>query len=108
MTIFGISGSLRAGSYNRALLAAAAAELPAGVEFRVWRGLETLPAYDEDFDRLAGVASVAALRRAILEADAVLIATPEYNESIPARSRTRSTGRRVPFPTTPFAASRSR
>ena len=56
MTILGISGSLRAGSYNRALLAAAAAELPAGVEFREWRGLETLPAYDEDCDGLsAGV-----------------------------------------------------
>ena len=47
MRVVGISGSLRMGSYNRALLTAAAAELPTGVEFREWRGLETLPAYDE-------------------------------------------------------------
>ena len=50
MRVVGICGSLRAGSFNRALLEAAAAELPAGVEFREWTGLETLPAYDEDGD----------------------------------------------------------
>ena len=50
MRVVGISGSLRAGSHNTALLAAAAASLPAGVEFREWRGLALLPAYDEGGD----------------------------------------------------------
>jgi chromate reductase len=81
--ILGISGSLRAGSHNRALLGAAAAELPPGVELREWRGLETLPAYSEDGDGRFAAPSVVALRRALGEADAVLVATPEYNHSIP-------------------------
>ena len=83
MRILGISGSLRAGSHNRALLAAAAADLPPGVELHEWRGLETLPAYSEDVDGRLAPPSVRALRRALAEADAVLIATPEYNHSIP-------------------------
>jgi chromate reductase len=81
--ILGISGSLRSGSHNRALLAAAAADLPPGAEIREWRGLETLPAYSEDCDGRPAPSSVLALRRALAEADAVLIATPEYNSSIP-------------------------
>jgi chromate reductase len=81
--ILGISGSLRAGSHNRALLAAAAAELPPGVELREWRGLDKLPAYSEDRDGRFAAPSVLALRRALNKADAVLIATPEYNHSIP-------------------------
>jgi chromate reductase len=80
MRLLGISGSLRAGSYNRLLLGAAAAELPSGVEFDEWRGLRTLPAYDEDCD---GSSAAVSLRRALAEADAVLFATPEYNHSIP-------------------------
>jgi chromate reductase, NAD(P)H dehydrogenase (quinone) len=83
MTIVGISGSLRSGSHNRALLAAAAAELPPGVELHEWRGLDTLPAYSEDRDGRFAPPAVNALRRALGEADAILIATPEYNQSIP-------------------------
>jgi chromate reductase len=83
MHVLGISGSLRAASYNRALLMAAAAELPANIGFDEWRGLATLPAYDEDCERLACAPSVMAMRRALGAADAVLIATPEYNHSVP-------------------------
>ena len=50
MRLLAISGSLRRGSYNAALLDAAAAECPTDVEFVVWRGLADLPAYDEDLD----------------------------------------------------------
>ena len=50
MRLLAISGSLRRGSYNTALLDAAAAECPTGVEFVVWRGLADIPAYDEDLD----------------------------------------------------------
>jgi chromate reductase, NAD(P)H dehydrogenase (quinone) len=82
MRLLGISGSLRQGSYNRALLEAAAAEVACGdVEFVLWRGLADIPAYSEDLATVPP--SVEMLRRALAEADAVLIATPEYNASVP-------------------------
>ena len=83
MRLFAISGSLRRGSYNAALLDAAAADCPTGVEFVVWRGLADLPAYDEDIDVEPAPRPVAALRAEIERADALLIATPEYNASVP-------------------------
>jgi chromate reductase len=83
MRLLAISGSLRRGSYNAALLDAAAAERPTGVEFVVWRGLADVPAYDEDADVEPAPRPVAALRAEIQRADAVLVATPEYNASVP-------------------------
>lgn len=84
MRILGISGSLRADSYNSRLLEAARELLPGDAELVVWRGLKEVPPYDYD-DEVADIVppAVADLRRAIDEADAVLIATPEYNHSIP-------------------------
>jgi chromate reductase, NAD(P)H dehydrogenase (quinone) len=83
VTILAISGSLRADSHNTALLRAAAEEVPAGVEVVLWDGLRDIPPYDQDDDAEGGPVAVAAFRDAIREADAVLIATPEYNSSIP-------------------------
>ena len=83
MRLLAISGSLRRDSYNAALLDAAAAECPTGVEFVVWRRLADIPAYDEDIDVEPAPRPVAALRAEIARADAVLIATPEYNASVP-------------------------
>ena len=83
MRVLGISGSLRRESHNLALLRAAAAELPPDAEFVEWSGLAELPAYDEDLDAAGAPATVVALRRAIAMADAVIIATPEYNSSLP-------------------------
>jgi chromate reductase, NAD(P)H dehydrogenase (quinone) len=83
MRLLGISGSLRRGSYNAALLGAAAAECPGHIEFVVLKSLADLPAYDEDIDTVTPPLPVAALRAEIERADAVLIATPEYNASIP-------------------------
>jgi chromate reductase, NAD(P)H dehydrogenase (quinone) len=83
MRILGLSGSLRRASHNRALLRAAAAALPPGAELEVWDRLAELPAYDEDLDGTFAPEPVAALRDAIAQADAVLIATPEYNASLP-------------------------
>jgi chromate reductase, NAD(P)H dehydrogenase (quinone) len=80
--VLAISGSVRQGSYNTALLRAAA-ECIADVEFVVWRGLAEIPAYDQDLESLPAPSRVTALRRAIADSDAVLIATPEYNGSIP-------------------------
>lgn len=82
MQILGIAGSLRSGSYNRQLLRLAAENLPDGVELAVWEGLRGLPAFDEDDEGTPSLA-VASLRSAVAAADAVLIATPEYNGSIP-------------------------
>jgi chromate reductase len=83
MKILGISGSLRADSYNTKLLRAAAELLPREAELELWSGLKAVPPYDEEDDVEPAPAAVAELRAAIAEADAVLFATPEYNASIP-------------------------
>ena len=82
MRVLGISGSLRRDSYNSMLLRSAADALPAGAELEVFDGLKAIPPYDADDEQDAPEA-VHALREAIAEADAVLVATPEYNASIP-------------------------
>lgn len=83
MRVLAISGSLRRGSHNTALLRAAGARMPAGVELELWDGLEAVPPYNEDDDHESAPAAVIALRSAVAGADAVLIATPEYNHSVP-------------------------
>jgi chromate reductase, NAD(P)H dehydrogenase (quinone) len=84
MRVLGISGSLRRDSFNSALLRAAAERLPGGVEFVAFERLAEIPAYDADLEEGAEApAAVAELRRAMRDADAVLVATPEYNHSIP-------------------------
>ncbi|HWE08456.1 MAG TPA: NAD(P)H-dependent oxidoreductase [Solirubrobacteraceae bacterium] len=83
MRILGISGSVRRGSHNLTLLRAAEAHLPPTAELEAWRGIADLPAYDENLDAAGTPVAVAALRLAISRADAVIIATPEYNSSIP-------------------------
>src|SRR6266496_3876491 len=85
MKILGISGSFRRGSYNTSLLRAAASLLPDRVEFELWGRLKEVPPYDADDDTEEAPASVAAFREAIAGADAVLIATPEYNSSVPGQ-----------------------
>jgi chromate reductase, NAD(P)H dehydrogenase (quinone) len=83
MRILAISGSLRRGSHNTMLLRAAEELLPPGDELVLWDGLREVPPYDEDDDVDPAPAAVASLRAAVAEADAVLIATPEYNSSVP-------------------------
>ena len=82
MRVLGISGSLRRDSYNHALLREAAERLPAGAELVEFERLREIPPYDADLEAETPPA-VAELRRAMREADAVLVATPEYNHSIP-------------------------
>jgi len=82
MRVLGIAGSLRRGSRNRALLRAAAAALPPGVELEPWERLSALPHFDEDVEAPVP-AAVQELRDAVAAADAVLIATPEYNTGVP-------------------------
>ncbi|HEX6115482.1 MAG TPA: NAD(P)H-dependent oxidoreductase [Solirubrobacterales bacterium] len=83
MRVLAIPGSVRAGSLNARLLRHVAEQAPAGVDVELYGGLKSIPPYDEDDDTDAPPAEVAALREAIERADAILIATPEYNHSIP-------------------------
>ena len=85
MRVLGISGSLRRGSLNGALLRAAGERLPAGAELVAFERLGEVPPYDEDVEMEAAPAVVEELRQAVRDADAVLIATPEYNHSIPGQ-----------------------
>ncbi len=85
MKILAISGSLRGDSHNTKLLHAAGELLPPKVELELWDGLKAVPPYDEDDDTDPAPAAVARLRAAIAGAEAVLIATPEYNSSIPGQ-----------------------
>lgn len=84
MRVLGISGSLRRESHNGRLLRAAAALLPPGAQFVVLDTLKDVPPFDEDDERTPAPA-VLALRAAIVQADALLFATPEYNHSIPGQ-----------------------
>jgi len=81
--LIGISGSLRRGSFNTALLRAAATLLPAEAALEI-RTLHDIPLYDADLEAAAGLpAAVSALKEAVVGADGVLLATPEYNNGIP-------------------------
>lgn len=82
--ILGLSGSLRADSLNTRLLRLAAEGAGDAAELVLFEGLADVPPYDEDVED-AVPAAVAELRDAILAADAVLFATPEYNGSIPGQ-----------------------
>ena len=81
--VLGFSGSLRKGSYNTNLLRAAADLLPDGMTLEVF-DLAPLPLYNEDLRAAVYPPAVQAFRERLSAADALLIATPEYNYSIPA------------------------
>jgi chromate reductase, NAD(P)H dehydrogenase (quinone) len=83
MRVLGITGSLRRGSYNHALLREAAERLPAGAELVEFDRLGEIPPYDADLESEVTPEPVEALRQAMRDADAVVVATPEYNHSIP-------------------------
>jgi len=81
-TIAGIAGSLRRGSYNRALLRAAAELMPEGAVLRVL-SIDEVPLYDGDVEAAGIPAAVAALKTGIEQARGLVIVTPEYNGGIP-------------------------
>jgi chromate reductase len=82
MRVLGISGSLRRDSHNTHLLRLAGRLLPPGTEFEVYEDLKAIPPYDADDDVQPSPPAVADLKSAIERADAVLVATPEYNGSL--------------------------
>jgi len=83
--ILGISGSLRADSHNTRLLGIAARLLPADAEYVMFAGLKAVPPFDEDDEHGPVAPAVAHLRHWIEWSDGILIATPEYNASIPGQ-----------------------
>jgi chromate reductase len=95
--ILGISGSLRRGSHNRRLLRAAGTLLPPGVELVEWDGLRDLPAFDEDLEDSPPEA-VREFLACVDDADALLIATPEYNASLPGALKNAIDWASRPFP----------
>jgi chromate reductase len=97
MRILGISGSIRRGSHNRRLLRAASDTLPSGVVLAEWDGLAGLPAFDEDLERTPPPV-VQEFLDAIEQADGLLIATPEYNSSLPGALKNALDWASRPFP----------
>jgi NAD(P)H-dependent FMN reductase len=82
-TLIGLSGSLRKGSFNTALLNAAAGLMPEGARLEV-KSIHGIPLYNGDDEAARGIPSpVQELKAAIAAADGLLLATPEYNHSIP-------------------------
>ena len=82
LDVLGIAGSLRAGSFNRSLLRAAQELAPAGMQITAF-DLAPIPLYNADVEAKGDPEPVAALKSAIRQADALLIATPEYNFGVP-------------------------
>jgi NAD(P)H-dependent FMN reductase len=81
--LLGLSGSLRAGSYNTALLRAAAGLMPPGATLEIATP-HGIPLYDGDLEAREGIPpAVQALKERIVAADGLLLATPEYNNGMP-------------------------
>jgi chromate reductase len=82
LTVLAFAGSLRRGSYNRALLRAAKELAPAGMTVSIFE-IDEVPLYNGDVEEQGLPEPVARFKQAIQEADGVLIATPEYNHGVP-------------------------
>jgi chromate reductase, NAD(P)H dehydrogenase (quinone) len=96
--VLALSGSLRAGSYNSALLRAAGTLLPPAARLERYDGLTAVPPYSQDQDVDPAPPAVVDLRARIAEADAMLIATPEYNGSIPGQLKNAIDWASRPYP----------
>src|SRR4030095_16288202 len=83
ITLIGISGSLRRGSFNSSVLRAAASLMPAESELHI-ASIADIPLYNADAESTSGIPEpVARLKDAIAGADGLLLVSPEYNNSVP-------------------------
>ena len=82
LRVLAFAGSLRAASYNKMLLRAAVELAPAGMEIEI-HDIGEIPLFNEDVEAAGTPLAVEAFREAIRRADALLIATPEYNHGVP-------------------------
>ena len=83
LRILEIAGSLRRASSNRGLIRAAGELAPEGVVVEPYYKLEKIPFFNQDVEDKGDPAPVRDLKEKVREADAVLIATPEYDYAIP-------------------------
>lgn len=83
ISVLAIAGSLRRGSFNGRLVSAATARAPRGMCIDIYDDLAAVPLFNEDLELPRVPAGVEKLRNAVARADAVMIATPEYNQSLP-------------------------
>ncbi len=82
LKVLGFAGSLRAGSYNKSLLRAAADLMPEDANLEIF-DIGGIPAFNQDIESDMMPERVKDLKSKIREADAILVATPEYNFSVP-------------------------
>jgi len=82
MNVLGISGSLRQKSWNTGLLRAAVGMVPEGMNIEMF-DISAIPMYNADNDGAVMPAAVKEFKSRITSSDALLLATPEYNYSIP-------------------------
>lgn len=81
-TLIGISGSLRKGSFNTALLRAATSLVPEGVTLEI-ASIRDIPLYDGDVEAQGIPHAVSALKDRIASCNGLLLVSPEYNNSVP-------------------------
>jgi chromate reductase len=81
--VLAIAGSLRRGSFNARLVTAASSLAPRGMHIDIYEDLSAVPLFNEDLESPRAPAGVEKLRMAIARCDALLISTPEYNQSLP-------------------------
>ena len=98
MRVLALSGSLRRESHNTKLLRVAGDLLPPPAQLEMFEGLAEIPPYNEDDDGPRAPVAVRRLRKALQNSDAVLIATPEYNASIPGHLKNALDWASRPFP----------
>ncbi len=82
INVLAISGSLRKASYNTGLLRAACGAVPEGMRIEIYDGLADIPPYDDDVRNAGYPTAVTKLREKVQAADALLIASPEFNRAM--------------------------
>jgi chromate reductase len=81
--ILAISGSLRLGSSNHAILRALGKMMPPDINYQIYDGISEIPAFDPGLDNDTPSSAVASFRKQIAQADGIIICTPEYAYGVP-------------------------